>query len=154
MTLGRAGFVALVAAASLYAVGARAAGSESQESQGQQGGSAKQGSSGQAKEKSASGKVSAIDSKALTLDNGEQFRITDQTQFLREGQKVSRNEVKQGEQVRAAYEARGPLAYATRVDVQAGSEGKSSKDQSKSKSTEQSKGTGEQSQHGMKSGNQ
>jgi hypothetical protein len=44
-------------------------------------------------------------------------RLTEETQFVRDGQPVQRDEVKPGAEVRAAYEPRGDLAYATQVEL-------------------------------------
>ncbi len=69
------------------------------------------------KDRTVAGEVKAIDAKALTLANGEQFRIGNSTRFMNGDKKISLQDVKQGERVRASYEPRGKLAYAVRVDV-------------------------------------
>ncbi len=72
------------------------------------------------KKHEVSGQVKSIGKQALTLSNGEQVRLTDQTKFLRNGQPISRDQIKPGEQVRAAFEPRGGLAYAITIEVQEG----------------------------------
>jgi len=120
MSSVRVGFGALVAAASLYALTGQAAAGEPA---GQESGHAShmtkssKSSSSTSGERTASGNVKSIDSKALTLNNGEQVRLTHDTKFLRDGQTASLQDVKPGEQVRASYEPRGKVAYADRIEI-------------------------------------
>ncbi len=116
MSFARPGLGALIAAASLYATAAHAADVKSGASMSPS--SDTQGaSSAHAKPHWASGDVKSIDEKALTLTNGEQVRLTSSTRFEQAGKKVSLDQVKPGEKVKAAYQARGKLAYADRVDI-------------------------------------
>ena len=143
MSLTRLGLGALIAAASLYASGAHAADTKSGASgMSQKSNGGKNGTSAQAKPYKASGEVKAIDAKALTLNNGEQFRLTDQTRFEKSGKKVSRDDVKPGEAVNIAYDAREKLAYADRVDIS--SKGGSAKSMN-SPSSQQGTGSAAQS---------
>jgi hypothetical protein len=73
-----------------------------------------------AMERTATGEVKGIDSKALTFANGEQFRLSNDTVFNKDGQKVSQQDIKAGDQVKATYEARNKLAYATQIEVTSG----------------------------------
>ena len=85
---------------------------------------------GTAQERSVSGKVTSIDDKALTVNDDEQVRLTDQTEFLRGDKSTTRADIKPGERVRAAYHARGKLAYATRVWVRSAAVDQQNGDQS------------------------
>ncbi len=96
------GLAALIAAASLYAGTAQAANTHHARAD---------------SERTSSGAVKSIDSKELTFRDGEQFRFTKGTQFLRNGQKVSRQDVKEGERVKASYQPRGKLAYAKQIEI-------------------------------------
>ncbi len=115
MKLARAGLGALLATAALYATGASAAVGAKQPSKAQQSSSTKAAHS--SKPRTASGDVKAIDGKALTFSDGEQFRLTKSTQFDRAGKGIRWKDVKPGEHVKASYEPRGNLAYADRIDV-------------------------------------
>ncbi len=118
MSFARLGLGALIAAASLYATAAHAAGSQSGTSGAEQtSASNKSSAPAHAKPRWASGDVKAIDAKALTLNNGEQLRLTKKTRFEEGGKSVSRDAVKPGERVKASYQARGKLAYADHVDI-------------------------------------
>lgn len=69
------------------------------------------------KQHEVTGQVKSVSSQALTLASGEQVRLTDQTQFKRDGQSILPTDIKPGEQVRAAYQPRNGLAYATSIEV-------------------------------------
>ncbi len=101
-SLRHIGVAALIAAASLYAGTGLAADTHH---------------AGAKPARTSSGAVKSIDSRELTLSDGEQFRFTSGTQFLRNGQKVSRQDVKQGEHVKASYQPRGKLAYAKQIEI-------------------------------------
>ena len=115
MNLIHVGLGSIIAAATLYAGETYAIDSQSASAMTHKASASSSSSRNAAR--SATGDVKAIDAKALTLSNGEQFRLTNETEFDRNGQKITRNEVKPGEKVKAAYEARGNLAYAERVDI-------------------------------------
>jgi hypothetical protein len=127
MTVSHIGLGALVLASALYATAGQAdtgkAGSpESQRSEThaahQRAQMNKSSSrSGHMKERTASGEVKSIDTKALTLASGEQLRLGPKTEFMNGSKKVSRQEVKEGERVRASYQPRGKLAYADRIEI-------------------------------------
>jgi hypothetical protein len=118
MSFARLRLGALVAAASLCATAAYAADTKSGTSgMDQKSTSGNNGTSAQAKPHWASREVKAIDAKALTLSNNEQFRLTDMTQFEKDGKTASRDDVKPGDTVKMAYDARGKLAYADRIDI-------------------------------------
>ncbi len=137
MSFSRLGLGAVFVAASLYATAAHAAANQPGASGMQQKSStSKSSASSPAKPRWASGDVKAIDSRALTLNNGEQLRLTDETRFEQGGKKISRDAVKPGERVKASYQARGKLAYADRVDIM------SAKSAGTSKSSSTQQGTG------------
>jgi hypothetical protein len=123
MKLGRLRGLAIVAAASM-AAGVLAQDSATSGQESTSGGATSGGATGTSttagKKHEVSGLVQSIGKKALTLSTGEQVRLTDQTQFLRNGQTISSSEIKRGEQVRASYEPRGGLAYATTIEVTEG----------------------------------
>jgi len=64
-----------------------------------------------------SGKVTSIDQNELTVNDNQQVRLTDQTKYMSQGKSISRDDIKPGEQVRAAYQPRNRIAYATQVWV-------------------------------------
>ena len=117
MSFVRIGCGALVAAASLYTLTGQAAAGESARQESGHASHMSKSSHSTSRDRTASGDVKSVDSKALTLGNGEQFRLTHDTKILRDGRNASLQDVKPGEQVRASYEPRGKLAYADRIEI-------------------------------------
>lgn len=100
--------------------------------------------------KSVVGTVESLKGDTLTLRNKlnetHEFTLDDQTKFMRGGQKISRDDIKSGETVRAAFRTEGKKLHATEVKLEGGQGGShASKSGSSSQGSSQESGSSQSS---------
>jgi hypothetical protein len=63
------------------------------------------------------GKVKRVTNDLLETDDGE-IRIGNDTEFYRDGQRIERDEIRPGDEVRASFDSAGDKIEAKRIEVQ------------------------------------
>lgn len=134
--------------------GAGGTGSAEAGAQGGHAGATARSEQGQAGLKSVSGTVESMKGNTLALKNRlnqtHEFTLSSETKYMKDGKKISRDQIKEGERVRAAFREEGGKLHATEIKVEKASEqgGSSSGSSMKQGKSESQGGSGSSSQSG------